>query len=88
MQERRVKLVWFVAALALLSAGLARAEAPAPSDPDPWVARPRVIVMTDIANEPDDQIGAGGRRFRTTSRPAWTGRSSSGERQTTTRRSS
>ncbi len=23
---------------------------------DPWVARPRVIVMTDIANEPDDQM--------------------------------
>jgi Protein of unknown function (DUF1593) len=23
---------------------------------DPWVARPRVVVMTDIANEPDDQM--------------------------------
>lgn len=23
---------------------------------DPWVARPRVVVMTDIANEPDDQV--------------------------------
>ena len=23
---------------------------------DPYVARPRVIVLTDIANEPDDQM--------------------------------
>jgi hypothetical protein len=23
---------------------------------DPWVAKPRVLVMTDIANEPDDQM--------------------------------
>ena len=23
---------------------------------DPWVARPRVLVLTDIANEPDDQM--------------------------------
>jgi hypothetical protein len=29
---------------------------PAASQPDPYVARPRVIVMTDIANEPDDQM--------------------------------
>jgi hypothetical protein len=29
---------------------------PAASQPDPFVARPRVIVMTDIANEPDDQM--------------------------------
>jgi len=29
---------------------------PAASQPDPYVARPRIIVMTDIANEPDDQM--------------------------------
>ena len=29
---------------------------PAASQPDPYVARPRVVVMTDIANEPDDQM--------------------------------
>ncbi len=32
------------------------AEPPAASRVDPFVARPRVIVMTDIANEPDDQM--------------------------------
>jgi hypothetical protein len=26
------------------------------TDPDPYVDKPRVIVMTDIANEPDDQM--------------------------------
>jgi hypothetical protein len=30
--------------------------APASSRVDPYVTRPRVIVMTDIANEPDDQM--------------------------------
>jgi hypothetical protein len=29
---------------------------PPASQPDPYVARPRVVVMTDIANEPDDQM--------------------------------
>ena len=29
---------------------------PAASRVDPYVARPRVIVLTDIANEPDDQM--------------------------------
>ena len=29
---------------------------PAASQPDRFVARPRIIVMTDIANEPDDQM--------------------------------
>lgn len=56
-------------AAAALAAGC-RTEAPAPDvQPpsaetfarlservDPWVARPRVVVMTDIANEPDDQM--------------------------------
>ena len=50
----------------LLAAGLAAAgglrgadeplAAPASSRVDPYVARPRLIVMTDIANEPDDQM--------------------------------
>jgi len=34
----------------------AAAEPPAASQPDPFVARPRIVVMTDIANEPDDQM--------------------------------
>ena len=45
----------FAAGLAL--AASARGEAPpAASQPDPYVARPRIVVMTDIANEPDDQM--------------------------------
>jgi hypothetical protein len=33
------------------------ADAPPPaSQPDPYVARPRIVVLTDIANEPDDQM--------------------------------
>ena len=45
----------FAASLAL--AASARGEAsPAASQPDPYVARPRIVVMTDIANEPDDQM--------------------------------
>src|SRR5262245_12592994 len=31
-------------------------ERPPASRPDPYVARPRIVVMTDIANEPDDQM--------------------------------
>ena len=45
-----------VIAVGLAGAVLARAEGPAPSLVDPYVARPRVVVMTDIANEPDDQM--------------------------------
>jgi hypothetical protein len=45
-----------VVAFGLAGAVLARAEGPAPSLVDPYVARPRVVVMTDIANEPDDQM--------------------------------
>ena len=33
--------------------------APLASRIDPYVARPRVIVLTDIANEPDDHRGGG-----------------------------
>jgi hypothetical protein len=39
-----------------LSAGVRGADPPPASRVDPYVARPRVIVMTDIANEPDDQM--------------------------------
>jgi len=46
---------WFAAGLLL--AASARGEAPpAASQPDPYVARPRIVVMTDVANEPDDQM--------------------------------
>ena len=44
-------------AFGLESAVLARAAVPPPaSQVDPYVARPRVLVLTDIANEPDDQM--------------------------------
>ena len=46
---------WIVAGF-LASGALATAEDRAPSLVDPFVARPRVVVMTDIANEPDDQM--------------------------------
>jgi Protein of unknown function (DUF1593) len=47
--------LWFAAGLALGAS--ARGEAPpAASQPDSYVARPRIVVMTDIANEPDDQM--------------------------------
>ena len=29
---------------------------PRASQPDPYIAKPRIVVMTDIANEPDDQM--------------------------------
>ena len=38
------------------SPALAARTLPPASQPDPFVARPRVVVMTDIANEPDDQM--------------------------------
>lgn len=55
---------------AIAAAACTGTEAPAPAAPppsaetfsrlservDPWVAKPRVVVMTDIANEPDDQM--------------------------------
>ncbi len=43
-------VVWWLASTA------AGAETVEISDPDPFVARPRIVVMTDIANEPDDQM--------------------------------
>ena len=52
---------WFMAAL-LGASMLSRAGAQQPApDPlaarvDPYVDKPRVVVMTDIANEPDDQM--------------------------------
>jgi hypothetical protein len=44
-------------ACALLAARTAAGAAPPrASQPDPFVVRPRIVVMTDIANEPDDQM--------------------------------
>jgi hypothetical protein len=45
-----------VAASLLAVASARGADVPPASQPDPYVAWPRVIVMTDIANEPDDQM--------------------------------
>src|SRR5215510_5192516 len=42
-----------IACVQLAAAGTAP---PPASQPDSYVARPRVLVMTDIANEPDDQM--------------------------------
>jgi hypothetical protein len=49
--------------LALIALALVRPAAQAPQTPDPLAARvdpyvdkPRIVVMTDIANEPDDQM--------------------------------
>jgi hypothetical protein len=42
--------------LACLGLAAAPGAPPPASQPDAYVARPRVVVMTDIANEPDDQM--------------------------------
>src|SRR4029453_17099654 len=47
--------LWVAAGL-WLAAGARGGAPPAASQPDPYVARPRIVVMTDIANEPDDQM--------------------------------
>jgi hypothetical protein len=55
MRASRVSVgAWVVGGLACVTP--ARAEGPVPALVDPHVARPRVVVMTDIANEPDDQM--------------------------------
>jgi hypothetical protein len=56
MRTSRARVGAWVVAWGLASAGVAGAQSAALSDPDPFVARPRVVVMTDIANEPDDQM--------------------------------
>jgi hypothetical protein len=55
MANRRTRLWWALALSCTLGAGV-RADGPPPSEPDAFVARPRIVVMTDIANEPDDQM--------------------------------
>jgi hypothetical protein len=58
MARRRV-LEALLTAVAGLGMGVAVSgvePAPRASQVDPYVARPRVVVMTDIANEPDDQM--------------------------------
>ena len=54
MTSRRIALLG--AALGLAGAVVRGAETPPEARPDPYAARPRVVVMTDIANEPDDQM--------------------------------
>ena len=58
MRALKVGIAVMAVALGLASGADVRAAdaPPAASQPDPYVARPRVIVMTDIANEPDDQM--------------------------------
>jgi len=46
---------WAVAAC-LVAGSVVAAETPPEAQVDPFVARPRVVVMSDIANEPDDQM--------------------------------
>lgn len=53
----RVRLACgFVVVGLWISAPAFAAKPPRASQPDPYVARPRVVVLTDIANEPDDQM--------------------------------
>jgi hypothetical protein len=40
----------------MLGVAVHAADDPPASQPDPYVAKPRIVVMTDIANEPDDQM--------------------------------
>ena len=54
MTSRRIALLG--AALGLADAVVRGAETPPEARPDPYAARPRVVVMTDIGNEPDDQM--------------------------------
>ena len=59
--RRVADLASLVAIAACLAGPPARAQQSTVVDPaaariDPYVERPRVIVMTDIANEPDDQM--------------------------------
>jgi hypothetical protein len=56
MRASRASVVTWIVAGFLAGGALATAEDRAPSLVDPFVARPRVVVMTDIANEPDDQM--------------------------------
>ena len=59
---RETTRVWTIAAgLACLALPHLGAQQPAPPDPlaarvDPYVDKQRLVVMTDIANEPDDQM--------------------------------
>src|SRR6188508_2807370 len=51
------RLALFVTtAASLVAATVSHAAPPASTYVDPFVARPRIVVMTDIANEPDDQM--------------------------------
>ncbi len=70
MERSFARTAALLLAVSLGVAACTGAEAPAPATPsptaetftrlsertDPWVAKPRVLVLTDIANEPDDQM--------------------------------
>jgi len=56
MRGFRSAVLASVVAAGLASASLGQAQETGPSLVDPYVPRPRVVVMTDIANEPDDQM--------------------------------
>ena len=55
MTIRRLAL-FAMAAAGLVAASASHAAPPASAYVDPYVARPRIVVLTDIANEPDDQM--------------------------------
>jgi len=55
MTHRRLAL-FATAAAGLLAATVSSAAPPTSAYVDPYVARPRIVVLTDIANEPDDQM--------------------------------
>jgi peptidoglycan/xylan/chitin deacetylase (PgdA/CDA1 family) len=54
----RRRVTGLALALSLAGGAALRAAEPTPAaaQVDPYVARPRIVVMTDIANEPDDQM--------------------------------
>ena len=50
------RLVCTAVAAGLVAAATVHAAPPTSAYVDPFVARPRIVVLTDIANEPDDQM--------------------------------
>ena len=52
----RPLVLLLLAALVPMAAPTAIAQGPKPTDADESVGRPRVLVLTDMGNEPDDQM--------------------------------
>ena len=50
------KVALALAGAAFLAGAAIASDAPRASFVDPFTGRPRVVVLTDIANEPDDQM--------------------------------